>query len=84
MRIYREITTADEIRENAWSGAVSTLNLLEDEEIVTILGILEEANPKGMDETAFNDFWWFDTETIAEWLGYEDFEALFTERARRA
>lgn len=81
MRIYREITTADEIRENAWSGAVSTLDLLEDEEILTILGILEEANPEGMDETAFNDYWWHEGDDIANIIGYDSLEALYADRA---
>lgn len=33
-------------------------------------------------ETDINDFFWFDTETIAAWLGYKDFETLYNERAK--
>ena len=32
--------------------------------------------PEGMDETEINDLFWFEDDLIAQWLGYEDFEAL--------
>ena len=32
-------------------------------------------------ETDINDFFWFETDTIAEWLGYEDWEKLEEDRS---
>lgn len=82
MRIYSERYDATEIRCKAWAGAISTLDLLTDEEIENINRTLEEIYPEGIDETAYNDFWWFDTEFIAEHLGYPDFETMFLERSK--
>ncbi len=59
-----------------WSGAADTVKYLTYEEIDTIENMLEELYPDGMDETAINDFFWFEDDTIAEWLGYSDFEEL--------
>lgn len=42
--------------------------------------ILEDLYPDGMDETAVNDLFWFDNDTIAEWLGYTDFDELIENR----
>lgn len=80
MTIKKEVCNAWEVRSNAWSGAISTLDLLTDSEIETIVEGLEECYPDGMTETEFNDFWWFDTDYIAEQLGYTDFEEMYTER----
>ena len=60
----------------AWSGAADTKNSLTDEQMRTIESSLEEAYPDGMDETDLNDFLWFDRDTIAEWLGFTDWEHL--------
>ena len=81
MRVYYERSEADEIRANAWSGAIQTLDLLTDEEIERIVSELETEYPDGMSVTAFNDFWWFDTEYIANSLGYPDFETMYEERS---
>ncbi len=73
MKIYTE----DSLRNfQFWSGARSTVEYLTDEELDTIESMLEELYPDGMDETDINDFFWFEDDTIAEWLGYEDFEAI--------
>ena len=73
MKIYKEqnLTGFD-----FWSGARDTVYYLTDEELDTIEGILEELAPDGMDETEINDIFWFEADLIAEWLGYEDFEAI--------
>ena len=52
---------------------------LTDEEIDEVLSILEdtiEDPDRGMELTELNDFFWFDRDTIAEWLGYEDYDEL--------
>lgn len=63
---------------NFWSGAKDTVKYLTHEELETIESILEDANPEGMSETEINDFFWFEVDTIAEWLGYSDFEEIMS------
>ena len=38
--------------------------------------MLEELYPEGMEEVEVNDFFWFEDDTIAEWLGYSSFEEI--------
>jgi len=64
-----------------WSGAKDTVDYLTSDELDIIEDMLEDAYPDGMTETQVNDLFWFDTDLIAEWLGYEDFESLINERS---
>lgn len=64
-----------------WSGAKDTVNYLTNDELDIIEDMLEDAYPDGMTETQLNDLFWFDTDVIAEWLGYDDFESLINERS---
>lgn len=81
MKIYKEISLAD---FEAWSGAVDTMETLRKlDEVVDdldVFGCLEDCitdwNDEIVDETTVNDILWFENDTIAEWLGYEDWEAL--------
>lgn len=73
MKIYKEENLTN---FEFWSGAKDTVKYLTDEEIETIENILEDSYPDGMDETEINDFFWFEDETIAEWLGYNSFEEI--------
>ena len=73
MKMYREENLTN---FEFWSGAKNTVEYLTWEELETIESMLEEMYPDGMDETDINDFFWFEDDTIAEWLGYEDFEEL--------
>lgn len=80
MKIYKEISLAD---FEAWSGAKYTMEVLEKLEAATgeyIFQMLEDMltdyDNEAMDETAVNDFLWFEDETIAEWLGFESWEHL--------
>ena len=59
-----------------WSGARDTVKYLTEDELDAIEEMLEELYPDGMDETELNDLFWFEEDTIAEWLGYKDFEAI--------
>jgi hypothetical protein len=73
MKIYTE----ERLRNfEFWSGARDTVEYLTDEELDTIEAILEDSYPDGMDETDINDLFWFEDDLIAEWLGYENFEAI--------
>lgn len=84
MKIYEEIELAS---FDAWSGARDTMDTLNDLEDVTgedIFGQLEsmiDEFGEGMSAVELNDFLWFETDTIAEWLGYSDWETL-EKRAR--
>lgn len=73
MKIYTEQSLRN---FEFWGGACATVSYLTNEELDTIEEMLEEISPDGMDETEVNDFFWFDDDTIAEWLGYEDFDAI--------
>ena len=63
-----------------WSGAKDTVEKLTTDELDTIEYLLEDAYPDGMTETQINDLFWFDTDIVAEWLGYENWEQLYNER----
>lgn len=59
-----------------WGGAGYTFMALDSHQIGEIESMLEEVYPDGMTETQINDFFWFERDTIAEWLGFEDWEDL--------
>ena len=60
-----------------WSGAKDRAALLTTEQFDTVEQMLEEMEPAdGWSDTAINDFFWFDFNTIAQWLGYADEEHL--------
>lgn len=59
-----------------WSGACDRVKYLTYEELDQIEAILEDLYPDGADETTINDIFWFEEDTIAEWLGYESFEEI--------
>lgn len=73
MKIYAETTLKN---FEFWAGAKDTVKYLGDNELDMIESILEDAYPDGMSETEINDFFWFEDDTIAEWLGYESFEEI--------
>lgn len=66
----------DGIRDMVWSGAKDTLADLDDDQLNTIIQILADEYPDGIDETELNDFLWFERETIADWLGFDNYDAL--------
>ena len=79
---YITVTTTNEldangIRDMVWSGALDRVRCLSDDEIDTIIDILATEYPDGIDETELNDFFWFDDDIYAEWLGFDDAETLW-------
>ena len=61
----------------AWSGGRDTLNTLREKDLCDRLEfILDELYPDGMTDTELNDLLWFEDDTIAEWLGFSDWEDL--------
>lgn len=73
MTIYKEQSLQD---FDFWSGAEDTAKYLTDDEIDTIETTLNDLYPDGMNETDINDFFWFENETIANWLGYDSFDEI--------
>lgn len=66
-----------DIRTDCWAGGADTIEELTDDEIDTLEAMLEEMfageTPTATD---INDVIWFERDTIAKWLGYEDFEEI--------
>jgi len=75
MKLYKEESISN---FKFWGGAKDTAKYLTSDELDTIESILVKGNPDGMSETEPNGFFWFENNLIAEWLGYEDFEAIKT------
>ena len=63
-----------------WGGAASNAAKLTPEELDSIENQLEEINATTGDElmsiTEVNDFFWFDFETVCEWLGLDYEEVM--------
>lgn len=65
---------------NFWSGAKQTAEHLTLDDFNIIESILDDYYPDGINETELNDLFWFDEDTIAEWLGYSSFDELIESR----
>ncbi len=64
-----------------WSGGKDTTDALTCEELETIETLLEDVFCEEIPtDTEINDFFWFERDTIAEWLGYSDWEDLENNR----
>lgn len=62
---------------NFWSGGKDRADLLTSEQFDTVEQMMEEIEPAdGWSDTAINDFFWFEFDTIAQCLGYADEEHL--------
>lgn len=59
-----------------WSGAADRVKNLTNAELDRIENILVELYPEGMSETEINDLFWFDFETVAEWIGTTEDEVF--------
>lgn len=79
MRVYKEVNFGYDF--DFWSGAKTTVEYLTNSEVEEIISVLEDCCPDGMDETELNDFFWFEDDTIADWLGWPDFETLMKARS---
>ena len=74
MRVWKDVTT--EYDFEFWSGGKDTVEDLTPNEVETIISILETEYPDGMSEGELNDFFWFERDTIAKWLGDSNFEEI--------
>ena len=72
MYIKKEVPTFEELKEYSWSGAVDTLNRIEElkleDEFMNILEECFDSENETPTDTAVNDFIWFETEYINELL----------------
>ena len=65
MKIYKE----ESLRNfEFWSGAKDSASRLTFEQLDQVESILEDIWPEGMEETEINDLFWFDFDTVCEWL----------------
>ena len=76
-----KIWTEDSIRNfNFWGGAQSTIEDLTWEDFNILEPIIEDMFEGECSDTDLNDFFWFERDLIAEWLGYEDYDELMKDR----
>ena len=73
MKIYCEINLEN---FEAWSGGADTLRTLTHDQCEQLEIIIDEIYPDGLSATELNDLLRFEEDAIAEWLGFEDWEAL--------
>jgi hypothetical protein len=79
MKVYKEVNSANDF--DFWGGAKDTVKYLSDDEIETVFSMLEDSGDDEMSETELNDFFWFEDDTIADWLGWPDFETIMNARS---
>ena len=61
----------------AWSGAVHTLDVLIEKDLCdTVETCLVDVLGEYPTDTEINDMLWFETDAIAEWCGFSNWEAL--------
>lgn len=70
MKIVSEMSLKD---FQFWSGAKDTAAELTVEQLDQVETILEDLYPDGMTDTQINDIFWFERQTIHEWLGINEF-----------
>ena len=57
-----------------WSQAKENAEELTPAQLDEVESQLEELYPNGIEETELNDFFWFEFDTIKDWLGIYDDE----------
>ena len=73
MEIYKEESLND---FKFWCGAKERAQVLTKSDFDTIEAVLEDLYPDGASETTINDLFWFEEDTIADWLGFDSWEDL--------
>ena len=69
MRVIEEMSVAN---FKAWAGAVETVNVIVENNLVEEFDMLiEEIYPEGLSVTELNDLLWFDSQWVYESLGME-------------
>lgn len=68
-----KITTEQSLTNfNFWSGAKDNAKELTFSQLNEVESIIEYLYPDGINETQLNDFFWFEFETVKEWLNITD------------
>lgn len=70
MKIVREMSLRD---FDFWSGAKDTVADLTANQIDRVEDMLNDIYPDGMTDTQINDFFWFNRDTINDWLGIHEY-----------
>ena len=75
MKIYSEISLEN---FEAWSGGRDTLDVLIEKDLCDQLeAIIDDIEPEeGWSDTEINDLLWFERDTIAQYLGFSDWDTL--------
>jgi len=71
MKIYEEKNLRN---FEFWSGGKDRAKNLTSEQLDQIEDVLTDIYPDGMEDTQINDLFWFEFDTVANWLGYESEE----------
>ena len=78
LKIVTEIESGMDLENfEFWSGGKDRFESLTPEDIDTIFEYLDGEE---MTDTQLNDFFWFEDNTYAEWLGYNSAEELWADR----
>ena len=73
MIIRREINDFDSLKDELWSGAIQTMETIEENDKEDeFMDLLDELFPEGEDLTNLNDFIRFDSDYIFETLGISE------------
>lgn len=73
MKVIKEVYSFGDF--DFWSGAENTAQVLDDnDDFETVMDELEELYPEGVTETTLNDMFWFESDFIANLLGYDSWE----------
>ena len=75
----KEIDHVD-VRNMVWEGAADTVEDLTNEELDTIISILDDLYPRGLEDVELNDIFWFEREWIAEQLGFDSYDEILERR----
>lgn len=75
MTVKTEVTEYS-LYNDLWSGGLDTITELTVNEVAEILTALDDGSEWTLAE--LNDFFWFERDRIAEWLGYNDFDEIMT------
>ena len=80
MRVIKEYeieTKADLEELDLSQGAEDTLEELTDDEVETVLNILSDSCIESdITDSYLSDWLWFERDTIAEWLGFNNFDEI--------
>ena len=76
MRMYEEKDLKD---FEFWGGAIATAEMLTEEDFEELEARMNECG-EDWSVTEINDFFWYDDETIAAWLGYASWDDLVDAR----